>query len=131
QWSSIALNYTAKIKMRAVGLLSAWYEKNQGAPVYLALGIAVYLKLMQTERRNNSYFTTLGETSFELKDTYASVLYEYWEDPEVIVQRALQDASLWGEDLTQYPGFHDCVERFLEIVDKQGALVTNFKEYGI
>lgn len=120
RWESIALNYTAKMRMRNVPLLAKWYAKQDAVPQHIAFGFASYLKLMNTKKVEKGYATTVAGEEIILQDEYAALLNNYWKDSRTLVSAVLTDAELWGEDLTRYAGLANAVVASLAIIQGEG-----------
>lgn len=124
KWASISLNYTSKMEMRVVPLIGQWYTKNTTVPAYLAFGFAAYVLFMDSKLVGDKYVKEIGGELVELQDSFAPQLQEYWKDSATVVQRVLSDTNLWGTDLTQYAGFEDKVQGFVNEINNNGALAT-------
>ncbi|WP_437919479.1 tagaturonate reductase [Sphingobacterium sp. LRF_L2] len=124
RWENIALNYTSKMNMRNVALLERWYKKNLVPPSYIALGFAAYLKFMDTQYNGVQYTQEINGQTIILQDEFAPLLFDYWKDKNTVVHRVLADDSLWGKDLSSYPGFEETVQRFLDEINAFGVLET-------
>lgn len=122
RWESIALNYTSKMNMRNIALLEKWYKKNLLPPSYMALGFAAYIKFMNTEEQEGRYVQEINGEKVILQDEFAPVLNDYWKNPQTVVENVLHDDSLWGKDLTTYPGFESAVKECLDEINTHGVL---------
>ncbi|NQD69536.1 tagaturonate reductase [Sphingobacterium shayense] len=124
RWENIAMNYTSKMNMRNVPLLKKWYNKNMASPAYMAFGFAAYIKFMDSSLEEGKYIATFGGQRVVLQDEFASVLHEYWRDSVTVVAKVLREDSLWGMDLTTYPGFEESVTQYLQEINADGVLKT-------
>lgn len=116
QWLSITLNYSTKLKIRAVPLLLEFYRKFQSLPEKICGGFATYIKLSIPDTMSeNQYFVTLGTQIFEVKDPYAAQYFQ-WSlnfSREETVFKILSDEEIWGANLTKITGFYDEVLHLL------------------
>ena len=125
KWNAIALNYTSKIKTRAIPLLKKYYAIKNKPPQFFALGFAAYLLFMDTENKGGKYVKTVQGKEYILQDEEAVHLHDLWQNnTESIVNAVLTDQNLWGEDLTKYPGFAEAVNIFLQSLLKHGGRNT-------
>lgn len=113
QWLSISVQYSSKMKMRNVPLLTAHYNKKGVPPKTMAAGLAAYLLFMRSEKRaDGSFWGTRQGKAYPITDDKAAVLYEWWKKyPSNPVSAVLSDARLWEQDLTALPGLADEVEK--------------------
>lgn len=116
QWLSITLNYSTKLKIRAVPLLLEFYRKNQYLPEKICLGFSTYLILsIPNSMSENQYYVMLGTQRFEVKDRYAAQYFQ-WSlnfSREETVFKILSDKEIWGENLTTITGFYEKVLHLL------------------
>ncbi|MGV3587919.1 MAG: tagaturonate reductase [Adhaeribacter sp.] len=130
QWLSITMNYTAKLKMRVIPVLSRYYETASQAPENIAFGFAAYLLFMRaTETQNGKYFGTLNGEQYPINDESAAYFYQVWQQQEgdELVDEVLRNQELWGTDLTALPGFAAAVKKQIENIQTLGisAVIKN------
>lgn len=115
QWISITMQYTSKMKMRNVPVLSQHYKEHDHPPRLFALGFAAYLLFM----RGGSY---------SVNDDKAGYFAEVWgtnmAGTAALADKILSDVSLWDTDLTQLPGFAAAVRENLDTLINKGAQAT-------
>lgn len=106
-WTSIAFQYTMKMKIRIVPLLTNYYKIFNQVPAHMALGFAAYLAFSRPQRKENDlYFGLDNGASYRLNDDSAPYLFEkYSTFKDNFVEEVLADQNIWGVDLTQLPGF--------------------------
>lgn len=124
QWISITAQFTSKMAMRVVPLVEKQYALHTTVPECMALGFAAYLLLMRTNKRSdNTYYARVKGKEFVLQDDKAELLYNQWENnsPETIAGSCLRDKTLFGSDLTVFPGFEEAVTRFIFLIQTSGA----------
>ncbi len=102
---SIALNSLSKWRARVLPTFTDDYHANGRLPTTLATGFACLLYLYQTR-------------TDEVQDEPAYI--EAFRRG-IDVRACMADASIWGEDLTQYKGFVSHVEQTIERL-REGAL---------
>lgn len=124
KWSAIAMNYTAKLKMRCIPLLNMWYHKNNRNPNYMAFGFAAYLLLMDSKEKDGVYYKRVGNDLLPLQDEYANLIAGYWQNTTELKKVFFADHNLWGIDLYQFEGFLSLVEDFIEEINQKGILRT-------
>ena len=66
---------------------------------------------------------------YPIQDDMADLFYKKWESAEgdKIVEAVLKDTALWGEDLTQLPGFYESTQKHFNFIQSKGmkaALAT-------
>ena len=123
QWLSITLNYTSKLKMRVIPVLTKYYELFNQVPEQIAFGFAAYLQFMRaTEEKNNQYYGNLAGEPYWINDNKAPLFYTYWQQatPAEITDKVLQNQELWGLDLTALPGFASAVATYLTQIQEVG-----------
>ncbi len=111
---NITLQATSKMRMRNVPTLLRHHAKFGGVPVKFAEGFAAYLLFMKAVKVEDGNFYGLRNQEFyPIRDDFAGYFYEVWQthanDFPALALAVCQDAGLWGEDLTQIPGFAEMV----------------------
>lgn len=125
KWSAISVQYTSKMKMRNVPLLLRAFNKFGKVPDRLVLGFAAYLLLMNSEfEEGNGFFTRETKERVRLNDDFASVLHTKWQanSIESVVSDIIADKQLWGEDLTQIPGFALILSAAIKKIKEHGMM---------
>jgi len=122
-WTSIAFQYTMKMKIRILPLLLNYYKIFNQVPAHIALGFAAYLTFSRVQREENGlYFGLDNGASYRLNDDSAPYLFEkYHQNQEDFVQNVLADVAFWSTDLTQLPGFIPAVKQQYEAILKEGV----------
>jgi tagaturonate reductase len=124
-WLSITLQYTSKIKMRNLPTLLHYYRRHNQVPEHVAFGFAAYLLFMKVAKQEGSqFFGELNGALYLIKDDQAATLQKHWQQhPEVagLVAGVFRDQTLWGEDLTQLPGFANSVIEKLTQMQEEGV----------
>lgn len=126
-WLNITVQYTSKMAMRTVPLVEKHYAQNNEPPELMALGFAAFLLFMRSKMEIDQHF--YGENNgiaYQIQDDKASLLYNKWQSnlPETLAENALRDVSIFGVDLSHYPGFVEAVSRYLLQLTKTGVVNT-------
>ena len=124
QWISITMQYSSKLKMRAVPLLLSHYEQHSSPPELFSLGFAAYLFFTKPIRQENEkFFGILNGKEYFINDESASSFMKRWNNftPPELVKDVLSDIGLWGEDLSGLPGFQESVLEKLNLIMNKGA----------
>lgn len=109
QLISIALNSISKFKARDLVSFKDYYDKNGEIPKLLTLSLSYLLALYsRVEKKENGYFALLGEKTYEIRDEkeYLEFFAHGGSATDFLKKKAV-----WGEDLTQYKGLADAVEK--------------------
>ncbi|MNK00620.1 Altronate oxidoreductase [compost metagenome] len=125
-WTSIAFQYTMKLKIRILPLLLNYYKIFNQVPAHIAFGFAAYLAFSRAQRKENGlYFGLDNGASYRLNDDSAPYLFEkYIQHQNDFVEEVLGDEHIWGVNLTQLTGFIPEVKAlYLDIIN-QGAEAT-------
>ncbi|MBC7567139.1 MAG: tagaturonate reductase [Pedobacter sp.] len=112
QWINITFQYTMKLKIRVIPVISQYYNIYNKVPEHVAYGFAAYLTFM-----------TAGEVGgIVYKITDDSLDYISGIDKTNFVSSVLSDESLWGIDLNAFEGFKLAVERYFSYITKNGVI---------
>ena len=111
-WQSVALQYSSKMKMRCLPLLTQHYTFSQEPPVLFATCFAaflLYVKAVKSE--NGKFFGVSNGLEYEIKDDNAGYFYSIWSanTPQTVVDIILRNSDLWGAPLHLLPGFQNMV----------------------
>lgn len=118
RWLSITLNFTGKMKMRNIPLLSEHYSRFNEVPQHMAIGFAAYLLFMKaTVKDGNKYFGKNNGTSYHIQDEFASYYSEVWENDNTdeVVKSVLSNENIWSVDLNKLDGFANAVNKYLKL----------------
>ena len=119
QWLAITLQYTSKMRLRCVPLITRYYHHFLQPPKHIAIGFAAYLLFMKaTVVKDNKYYGERNGNTYLIQDDKAARFYEVWKnnDAEAVVSKTLADAGLWGEDLSELPLFKSTVLMYLQML---------------
>lgn len=127
-WISISVQYTSKMFMRCIPLISKHYSTSSEAPVWMSLGFAAYLLFTKPSGiPGKQYYTEAAGKTYPVQDDMAGILYEHWHsepDMEKALRAIVSDIRLYGQDLTKYPHFTEAVQVYLAALMQQGAEKT-------
>jgi tagaturonate reductase len=126
-WISITVQYSSKMKMRNLPVLLRHYEKNSRPPELIALGFAAFISFMKPVYvEGNQYFGEFNGKRYPIQDDMAEHFYKKWQSssPLNIVEGILTDTTLWGQDLTQLPGFSECTQKHFNFIQSKGMKET-------
>jgi tagaturonate reductase len=118
RWLSITLNFTGKMKMRNVPLLTEHYNRFNIVPQYMAIGFAAYLLFMKaTSKDGDKYFGSNNGVSYHIQDEFAGYYFEVWQNGNIdeIVKSVLSNENLWSVDLYRLDGFAIAVTKYLKL----------------
>ena len=139
KWLNITLQYSSKMAMRNVPLITSYYHRFNNVPVRMALGFAAHLLFMKCrQEEDGKWHGKVNGQSYIVNDDNAAYYAEVWQQQkrvEAVATTILSNAALWGEDLLSLPGFadkviyfmnelmHDGVQPALNEMDKQKTVV--------
>ncbi|MCL6524049.1 MAG: tagaturonate reductase [Thermoflavifilum sp.] len=128
-WIDITVEYTAKMRMRNVPLLLAYYQRMNQVPMAMALGFAAYLLFMRGEARGQHYVGAWAGNTYPIRDSQAAYFAECWKKYTIaeLVKQVLGNVHLWQTDLTQLPGFTETVIQYVDHL-QQGRLEICFHQ---
>ena len=116
QWLSITLQYTLKMKARAIPLLLNYYDTFDSVPQYFARCFAAYLLFMKvTKEENGKYYGEHEGEEYQINCDSAWYFKSVWEHNSAheVVSLVLRNQEIWGCDLTTLKGFESNVENHL------------------
>lgn len=123
QWVAIAQQYTTKMITRVLPVLKEHYRVHNQPPENIAKGFAAYLYIMSKVVKENDQFYLVYKNELHLlKDEKISLLVNKWaaQPLDVIASEILGSSEIWGEDMSQLPGFADAVQHHLNtMVDNE------------
>ena len=127
---NITFQSTSKMRHRVVPSILGYYEKRGELPQRLLFGFAGYLRFMRgTEEEDGTIYGRRGEERYPIDDDQAPYFYELWSGVDMgdeaqvrgLVGEVLQNAKLWGRDLTALPELEDTVAANLLAILQHGA----------
>ncbi|MES2004911.1 MAG: tagaturonate reductase [Bacteroidota bacterium] len=126
-WLSITVQYSSKMKMRTVSLVEKYYVNHTEAPELMALGFAAFLLFMRGSRDEKNEF--LGESNgerYRIQDEKAAAMANHWRNNgiDTIAAACLKDATIFGKELSNLPGFTKIVSQYLLMLTEEGVEKT-------
>ena len=116
QWLSITLQYTLKMKARAIPLLLNYYNTFDSVPQYFARCFAAYLLFMKaTKEENGKFYGECEGEQYHINCDSAAYFKNVWKNNSAheVVADVLSNEELWGSDLSKLKGFQSNVENHL------------------
>lgn len=127
RWLAITMQYSAKMQMRNVPTLLHYYRQLNVTPRYVTIGFAAYLLFMRaTHQQDDTWYGERNGETYPIYDDQASYFAGLWArlTPQELTTTVLQNTSLWGQDLTQLPGFAAAVASHLAQLVESGVRAT-------
>jgi tagaturonate reductase len=121
------MNYTQKLKARALPVLLQYVEKFKQVPEHFSTSFAAYLLFMKVvKQQDEKCFGSFNGKDYLVNDEKAPYFMNCWNrmEPAALVRHVLQDTDLWDSDLTLLPGFEQEVAEKLMMMMNEGMLVT-------
>ena len=129
RWLSITMNFSGKMKMRNLPLITEYYNRHHEVPQHMAAGFAAYLLFMKgVKQEGGKYYGERNGAAYHINDDEADYYFHLWKDhtPDQVVHKALSREAFWGVDLAALPGFADAVTAYLQqFINGQYAEVLN------
>lgn len=130
--ADIAMNSLSKFKTRLLPTIRVYADEGEAAPERLALGLAGLLRYYRIRRSADGSFegTTLAGERYVVRDDQAllELIAGIWEDarlsgesPERTVGKLLAQTSIWGADLSEWPGLAASVAAWLQAWENKEA----------
>ncbi len=128
---SISLNSTSKWQARNMPSFLAYVEDNGQLPQCLTMSFAAYIAFFSNDiqelndsglvcRRANGDVYTCSDDRWVLE-----FYYEHRSDSVAdLVHAVMTNEKMWGQDLTEVPGFEEATVKNLELIRKQGTLAA-------
>lgn len=125
-WHNITFQYTMKMKIRILPVISKYYEVEGAIPEYIALGFAAYLVFMRIDKvENGKYYGILNGKSYLINDDSAAYFYDKQnENNSDLVKDILSDIDFWKIDFNSMPGFIESVSEKYTSIQSKGMKVN-------
>ncbi len=128
---SISLNSTSKWRARCMPSFLEYVEKEGKLPVCLAMGYAAYIAFFSNDIQELTEAGLVcrrpaGNTYTCSDDRWAlEFYYEHRNDSiEELVHAVMTNEQMWGQDLTQVPGFEAATVANLTKIRTEGAIAA-------
>lgn len=116
-WISISMQYTSKMKMRNIPLITTYLQQFKTVPRLMALGFAGYLYFMKTQLNElGQPVQQQNHQQFIVQDDYAVQLQKIWNEVDgldVLIQTLLTDQQYMGMDASLIPDFVQQIKSYL------------------
>ncbi len=127
QWQSITVQYTSKMSMRNVPLITNYFKLHNAVPICMTTGFAAFLLYMKaTVKDGDKYYGILQNENYLITCDSAAYFYDLWlaNDASAVVDKVLVNTNLWGTDLSTLPNFGTTVKQQLATMMEQGVAYT-------
>ncbi|HVT87068.1 MAG TPA: tagaturonate reductase [Chitinophagaceae bacterium] len=127
RWLSISVQYSSKMKMRTVPLLTQYYGKTKRVPELMALGFAGYLLFMKCHgNKKGGYSGIFNGKEYTVQDDHAAYFADKWKlgNTDEVVDAVVADKNFWDADLSQLHGFSERVKFYIHSLMEKGAMAT-------
>ena len=125
EWLGISIQYSNKLKIRALPLLLNHYVNDDKPPECLAFCFAAFIRFMKVTTDTEGKFRGHAN-GFEylVNDSHAQIFSQIWEtkDTKIVVQRILGNVGIWGTNLNKLNGFSDAVLNNLNAMMEKSPL---------
>jgi len=92
RWLSISVQYSSKMKMRALPLLNRYHQKFNHIPPRMREGLLAFLEFIKPVRKEGEqYFGLMNGKEYLIDDSNAGIFYEATDREQI-----LSYVSLWG-----------------------------------
>ena len=125
---SISLNSTSKWRARNMPSFLEYVEKTGKLPTCLTMSFAAYIAFFSNDIQELNEKGLVcrrpqGDSYICQDDRWALEFYwEHREDaPAQLVHAVMTNEKMWGQDLTQIPGFEAATVKNLTLIREQGA----------
>jgi tagaturonate reductase len=116
-WTSITMQYTAKMKMRNVPVISKYLQQFKSVPNLMALGFAGYLLFMKTKLNDKGMpVQNYQRQALVVQDDFAFQLQQLWENTDNLdrlIQTVIIEPQYMGMEQTMVPDFVSRVKLYL------------------
>ena len=128
---SISLNSTSKWRARNMPSFLEYIGKNGTLPACLTMSFAAYIAFYSNDVQE---LTDAGLVCKRPKGNTYTVSDDRWvlefynehknDDVPTLVHAVMTNQQMWGQDLTQVPGFEEATVKNLTMIREQGALAA-------
>lgn len=126
-WLSITMQYTMKLKIRVLPVLSNYYKLYKELPGYITFGFAAFLHFMRSNKvAAEKYYGAYNGHEYLINDDSAAYFYDktQTEIESDYVEAVLGDSQFWGTDLNTIPGFITAVKHDYNQILVKGITVA-------
>ena len=130
KWISIAVQYTAKFRMRVIPLLKKYYETRNEFPQCIMAGFAAYIFFMKAVKKNNNYYSgNISNMEYKIEDDKANWFYEVWKnnDENTIAEAVTFEKEIWESDLDAFDNLSGALQTYIhKLQNKNPEQVTQY-----
>ena len=126
---SISLNSTSKWRARNMPSFLEYVEKNGKLPTCLTMSFAAYIAFYSNDVQELTDAGLVckrakGNTYTVSDDRWVLEFYNAHKDDDVptLVHAVMTNEQMWGQDLTQVPGFEEATVKNLTMIREEGSL---------
>ncbi|TKC06737.1 tagaturonate reductase [Pedobacter polaris] len=121
-WLNITFQYTMKMKIRILPLLTNHYKIFNSIPEHIAFGFAAYLTFMKVvSEKDGKYYGSYNGIDYLITDDSAGYFNDILSSNSANYPSAvLGDADFWKVDLNLLPGFTQAVNEKYEAIAQNG-----------
>lgn len=126
-WLSITMQYSMKLRIRILPVLTRYYELYNKAPEYIVFGFAAYLHFMRVQKEEEGkYYGRYNGISYLITDDSAAYFLEKTQEhtESEYVDAVLNDTAFWTTDLTALNGFTAAVKQQYNAILGKGIKVA-------
>ena len=107
---AISLNSVSKFSTRLLPVFKKYIEEKNQVPPLISVSLAALLLMYRGDQvKPHDDEKTISE------------FVDAWSDNETAILRLLQNAALWGEDLSQLPNVADTVQEMATKIEQKGV----------
>ncbi len=113
-WYNITLQYTSKMKLRVLPLLSTYVEKEGQLPPIMVQCLAAWARFTWVEKvAEGKYFGSFDGNLYLIQDDFAPNLHQHQQAGKAgYIATLFADSTIWGKDLSQIPGLTEAVNGY-------------------
>ena len=126
---SISLNSTSKWRARNMPSFLEYIEKNGKLPTCLTMSFAAYIAFYSNDVQELTDAGLVckrakGNTYTVSDDRWVLEFYNAHKDDDIptLVHAVMTNEQMWGQDLTQVPGFEEATVKNLTMIREEGSL---------
>ena len=125
QLLSISLNSTSKWKARCMPSLLEYYKRNNQLPKCMTFSFAAYISFYHNgcEKGVDCLMAKRGDDTYKIMDDQwvLDFYYEHKDDDDAtIAKEVINNTKMWGDDLSNLPGFTAQVTEYLALIHDKG-----------
>lgn len=124
---SISLNSTSKWRARNMPSLLEYVEEKHSLPPCLTMSLAAYIAFYSSsiqELTDKGLICSRGKNTYTVSDDRWVLEFYYGhrnDSPDELVHSVMTNKDMWGQDLTEIPGFEAAVVNGLKKIRNDGA----------